>query len=47
MDSNQLNDKYQNLSVRFDEYFENNIRAIQFNLIQYLYKLDRPVNRTK
>ncbi|XP_025407064.1 endothelin-converting enzyme homolog [Sipha flava] len=47
MDSDQLNDKYQNLSVRFDEYFENNIRAIQFNLIQYLYKLDRPVNRTK
>lgn len=47
MDSNQLDDKYNNLTVRTDEYFENNIRAIQFNLEQYLYKLDQPVNRTK
>lgn len=47
MDSNQLDDKYQNLTVRSDEYFENNLRAIQFNLAQYLYKLDQPVNRSK
>lgn len=47
MDSNQLDDKYNNLTVRNDEYFENNIRAIKFNLEQYLYKLDQPVNRTK
>lgn len=47
MDSNQLDDKYQNLTVRDDEYFENNIRAIQFSLEQFLRKLDQPVNRTK
>lgn len=47
MDSDQLDDKYQNLTVRSDEYFDNNIRAIQFNLEQFLYKLDQPVNRTK
>lgn len=47
MDSDQLDDKYQNLTVRSDEYFANNIRAIQFNLQQYLFKLDKPVNRTK
>jgi len=47
MDSDQLDDKYRNLTVRADEYFDNNIRAIQFNLEHYLYKLDQPVNRTK
>lgn len=47
MDANQLDYKYNNLTVRSDEYFDNNIRAIQFNLEQYLYKLDQPVNRTK
>jgi len=47
MDSNQLDDKYQNLTVRSDEYFNNNLRAIQYNLMQYLFKLDQPVNRSK
>lgn len=47
MDADQLDDKYGNLTIRDDEYFKNNIRAIKFNLEQYLYKLDQPVNRTK
>ncbi|XP_050526438.1 endothelin-converting enzyme homolog isoform X1 [Daktulosphaira vitifoliae] len=47
MDSDQLDEKYKNLTVRSDEYFMNNIRATQFNLEQYLYKLDQPVNRTR
>ncbi|XP_050440640.1 endothelin-converting enzyme homolog [Adelges cooleyi] len=47
MDSNQLDEKYQNLTVRPDEYFMNNIRAIKFNLEQYLVKLDQPTNRTR
>ncbi|VVC45563.1 Hypothetical protein CINCED_3A014184 [Cinara cedri] len=47
MDSDQLDEKYRNLTIRNDEYFSNNIRAIKFNLLQYLNKLDQPVNRTK
>lgn len=47
MDPNQLDDKYINLTVRSDEYFSNNIRYVQFNLEQSLYKLDRLVNHSR
>lgn len=41
-----LDKKYQNLEIRENEYFENNIRAIKFNLLEMVQKLFEPVNKT-
>lgn len=47
MDSEKLDEKYQDLEVRENEYFQNNIRAGMHSLKVLLKKLDQPVNKTK
>ncbi|XP_059487654.1 endothelin-converting enzyme homolog isoform X2 [Neocloeon triangulifer] len=41
-----LDTKYKQLEIQGNEYFRNNIRAIQFNLVEMLEKLNQSVNRT-
>ncbi|XP_076641509.1 M13 family metallopeptidase neprilysin 3 isoform X3 [Halictus rubicundus] len=43
---NELDDRYKDLLIRQDEYFENNIRVNKYNLKKNLDKLDKPVNKT-
>lgn len=47
MDTDKLDEKYQELDVRENEYFQNNIRASMHSLKVLLKKLDQPVNKTK
>lgn len=47
MDKEKLDEKYQELDVRENEYFQNNIRAGMHSLKVLLRKLDQPVNKTK
>ncbi|CAB3375652.1 Hypothetical predicted protein [Cloeon dipterum] len=41
-----LDAKYKRLEIQGNQYFKNNIRAIQFNMVELLEKLHQPVNRT-
>ncbi|XP_066598593.1 endothelin-converting enzyme homolog isoform X2 [Prorops nasuta] len=41
----ELNDKYADLQIKQNEYFENNIRMNKYNLRKGLEKLDQPVNK--
>lgn len=43
----QLDEKYKDLNIRQDEYFENNIRVNQYNFKRNILKLDQPVNKTR
>ncbi|XP_078035137.1 M13 family metallopeptidase neprilysin 3 isoform X4 [Augochlora pura] len=43
---NELDDRYRDLMIRQNEYFQNNIRVNKYNLKKNLDKLDRPVNKT-
>lgn len=43
----QLDKKYNNLTINETDYFGNNIRVSKFSLLKNLEKLDEPVNRTK
>uniref|UniRef100_A0A8D8PUY9 Endothelin-converting enzyme 1 n=1 Tax=Cacopsylla melanoneura TaxID=428564 RepID=A0A8D8PUY9_9HEMI len=47
MDTKKLDEKYEDLEVRENEYFQNNIRASWHSLKVLLKKLDQPVNKTK
>ncbi|KAI5749978.1 hypothetical protein M8J76_011853 [Diaphorina citri] len=47
MDADKLDEKYAELEVKEDEYFQNNIRAGMHSLKNLLRKLDQPVNKTK
>ncbi|XP_017884979.1 endothelin-converting enzyme homolog isoform X2 [Ceratina calcarata] len=42
----ELDERYKDLSMKPNEYFENNIRANKYKLRKNLEKLDQPVNRT-
>lgn len=43
---NELDERYKDLVVKQNEYFQNNIRVNKYNLRKNLEKLDRPVNKT-
>ncbi|XP_049783142.1 endothelin-converting enzyme homolog isoform X1 [Schistocerca cancellata] len=43
----ELDQKYKDLEIKEDEYFENNIRVNKYNLKSNLEKLDQPVNKTR
>lgn len=45
-DTNQLDERFENLSIRIDSYFENNIQINFFNLRKNLEKINESVNRT-
>ncbi|CAH1165627.1 unnamed protein product [Phyllotreta striolata] len=45
-DTNQLDERFQNLTIRRDQYFENNIHISYFNLKKNLEKINEPVNKT-
>ncbi|XP_018573332.1 endothelin-converting enzyme homolog isoform X1 [Anoplophora glabripennis] len=45
-DMNQLDERFENLSVRNDTYFDNNININYFNLKKMLEKINEPVNKT-
>lgn len=45
-DTNQLDERFENLSIRSESYFENNIQINFFNLRQNLEKIKESVNRT-
>ncbi|XP_071439614.1 endothelin-converting enzyme homolog isoform X2 [Hetaerina americana] len=47
LDPPQLDEKYKELEIRDSEYFENNIRVIQYNFKKNLEKLDQDVNKTR
>ncbi|XP_008209638.1 endothelin-converting enzyme homolog isoform X1 [Nasonia vitripennis] len=42
----ELDERYQDLSIKPNEYFFNNIRVNKYNLKRNLEKLDQPVNKT-
>ncbi|XP_018323598.2 endothelin-converting enzyme homolog isoform X2 [Agrilus planipennis] len=46
LDSNQLDEKFADLVIRVDTYFENNINLIQYTFRKNHEKLNEPVNRT-
>ncbi|KAK7794358.1 hypothetical protein R5R35_007241 [Gryllus longicercus] len=43
----QLDEKYKDLNITENEYFQNNINVNLFNLKKNLEKLDQPVNKTR
>nr|CAD7574544.1 unnamed protein product [Timema californicum] len=43
----QLNEKYKELSLTENKYFENNINVNQYNFKRNIDKLDEPVNKTR
>ncbi|CAH1118459.1 unnamed protein product [Phaedon cochleariae] len=45
-DVNQLDERFENLSVRSDTYFQNNIQILFYNLRKNLEKINEPVNKT-
>lgn len=45
-DINQLDERFENLTLRNDTYFENNININFFNLKKMLEKINEPVNKT-
>ncbi|XP_018913127.2 endothelin-converting enzyme homolog isoform X2 [Bemisia tabaci] len=47
MNPQALDDKYKDLTIREDEYFQNNVRSNQFMLKQNVQRLDFPVNKTR
>jgi predicted metalloendopeptidase len=47
LNKEELDDQYEGLEVKPDEYFENNIAFNVFSLRNDLKKLDQPVNKTK
>lgn len=47
LNQDQLDKKYDNLTINQTDYFGNNIRVSKFSLLKNLEKLDEPVNRTK
>lgn len=47
LDVAKLDDRYKELSVNENSYFENNIHANQFNLRKNLQSLGTPVNKTR
>ncbi|XP_046387959.1 endothelin-converting enzyme homolog isoform X2 [Ischnura elegans] len=47
LDPAQLDEKYKELEIRDYEYFDNNIRVIQYNFKKNLEKLDQVVNKTR
>lgn len=42
----ELDERYKDLAIKQNEYFQNNIRVNKYNLRKNLEKLDQPVNRT-
>ncbi|KAF6212861.1 hypothetical protein GE061_010571 [Apolygus lucorum] len=47
LDPKQLDDKYDELDIREDTYFQNNVNANIYTLKQNLKQLGQPVNRTR
>jgi membrane metallo-endopeptidase-like protein 1 len=47
LDSEKLDERYKELQVNENTYFENNIHANQFNLRRNLQNLGTPVNKTR
>ncbi|XP_054269922.1 endothelin-converting enzyme homolog [Macrosteles quadrilineatus] len=47
LDSDKLDERYKDLQVNENTYFENNIHANQFNLRRNLQNLGTPVNKTR
>lgn len=45
-DPKLLDERYNNLTVRNDTYFENNLQLNYYNLIKNLEKINEPVNKT-
>lgn len=45
-DINQLDERYENLTIRTDEYFNNNLNINFYNLRKNLEKINEPVNKT-
>lgn len=43
---NQLDERFQNLTIRIDAYFDNNIQISFFNLRKNLEKINEAVNKT-
>lgn len=43
---NELDERYNDLIIKKNEYFQNNIRVNKYNLRKNLEKLDQPVNKT-
>ncbi|KOX79211.1 Endothelin-converting enzyme 1 [Melipona quadrifasciata] len=43
---NELDERYSDLIIKKNEYFQNNIRVNKYNLRKNLEKLDQPVNKT-
>ncbi|KAK1129755.1 hypothetical protein K0M31_019467 [Melipona bicolor] len=43
---NELDERYSDLTIKKNEYFQNNIRVNKYNLRKNLEKLDQPVNKT-
>ncbi|XP_076756749.1 M13 family metallopeptidase neprilysin 3 isoform X2 [Xylocopa sonorina] len=46
LNQDELDERYKDLTIKQNEYFENNIRVNKYNLRKNLEKLDQPVNRT-
>uniref|UniRef100_A0A336LY78 CSON004984 protein n=1 Tax=Culicoides sonorensis TaxID=179676 RepID=A0A336LY78_CULSO len=47
LDTKQLDEKYFELTIKNDTYFQNNIEINRYNLRKNLEKLDEPVNKTR
>lgn len=46
LNSNELDERYRDLTIKQNEYFMNNLRVNKYNLKKNLEKLDQPVNKT-
>ncbi|KAG6794346.1 endothelin-converting enzyme isoform X3 [Apis mellifera caucasica] len=46
LNPSELDERYKDLTIKQNEYFQNNIRVNKYNLRKNLEKLDQPVNRT-
>ncbi|XP_043785236.1 endothelin-converting enzyme homolog isoform X4 [Apis laboriosa] len=46
LNPNELDERYKDLTINQNEYFQNNIRVNKYNLRKNLEKLDQPVNKT-
>lgn len=46
LNANELDERYKELTIKPNEYFQNNIRVNIYNLRKNLEKLDEPVNKT-
>lgn len=47
MDPKQLDEKYKDLDISENQYFQNNVNANIYTLKQNLKQLGQPVNRTR